>query len=69
MLKKGYYHQAVDAAVESTQLNEDTIEQIMQRDAKVIEYRATSAAAEGELKDSADGGSSTGRAMRQQSLR
>ena len=58
MLRKGYYHQAVDATVESTQLTEDTIEQIIQRDAKVIEYRATSAAAEADAKDSTDGGAS-----------
>ena len=53
MLRKGYYHQVDDATLESTQLNEDTIDQILHRDAKVIEYRSTSAAADGELKEAA----------------
>ena len=38
MLRKGFYYQA-DETKESTQLTEDTFDKIMERDAKVIEYR------------------------------
>ena len=48
MLRKGFYYQAEDSAVESTQLTEDTLDLIMQRDAKVIQYRV---AGTGEHKD------------------
>ena len=55
MLRKGFYYQA-DEGMDSTQLTDDTLDLIMKRDAKVIEYRVDAAKTEG---GEGDGGGSS----------